>query len=1334
MHHNMRMKLPFLAVSAVAAATHFAYGEVGTGPLAGPDPVPVLNLNFPAGTKHDLAFAEAQKRLITVSEDGVVAVFDLGAYIGSETKDIHELGMLPSTLIRGYLDPSTNVGPLLSVAVSPDGKLIAVCGKCSASNKEELVRLYDAASLELRKTVHVSEPKPLRMIRWTPDGKHLVCVGGENICSLSTETWTEEEGVAGVDGDITAMATGEDQGHAVVYLAWTSIYGRKHSYMATLTPGVFHPPEQHLLPCPCAAISVSSDRNRVAYALRNFAPTAEGGQSKNGLLLCDAGLQEIARFDLDVYISDDGLCFSPDGRYLALGTLGTYADGRGIPKILAVDGDKISVAGVMSGDHPTNMVRWINRDTLALGSSDNEIGIYRFSQVQTDAGLRVTCLAKAVADGLAQLDTVDWGPDGIRFRVDGPFDNEFRTGMYDLQESFSFVTHRPSRLVPDQKTKYIGYAYEPQNHPNPNLDDEKSQFSIRIGMGANGMPASRLLFYRGQSQPARPLFGAMDLGLKATSEEVYHDEINGSWGSLTMDGNFAYACRGYSVAVIERGSVPMFAINPWDPDRDHWDKEGHPIDYFLTGVPPHPGNGAPSPNGRWYAIGGAHGEVVFWNLEHPSISVALVRVDENGPAAAAGLKSKDVIVALDGRRFHTGAEFSAYWNSKEELTISVERGSSVLDSMMKRGSGSPGFSAIVAPTIVAPSFHLLLGSGNRMHGGSRPWIIWTPHGYFDGSADALQSMGYVVSQSPEAAANFVPVDRLSARFFQPGVIEKVVNQGYDDTAAAHEASVDADMAAAMNGIPQITVADHDPEAMQTKAARFEFPFEVHDNGGGVGTIAVKVNGKRIEPADWNGGDSPIMNAGRFKAVVPVIPGRNRISVSAANRDGVFSAETAFEVERLAPRELGNLYVIGIGLSNFKDNYAEELGSNAINQTDDLASMFGSGNDYRHFGKVTRKMLVNDGASLSDLKAAFRDAAAAMGPNDTFIVIFSTHGGGDKNNGFEGRFRVCLWDQDYGAEELARLMATVPAQKQLLILNACSAGLGMGQVVSIFNNVRRASHSLNDAGVTVIAACSAYESSWNGLHGNSYFLDNLYDCMGGILSRGDDSVSAFNLAEAVSKRQIVARVGVQEYAFVGKGIPLEGFAMNPEYITSGLDFPLLFSSELSQAVSQKYKEDFDFHQVAGAPVPEHRNPLLDERFPTDDIGAVKEHLLRVENSLPSEQSDTLKTAFGWIVDRTDARLSSDERLAAGLAMIRGKTPLEFVSDAFVQSNLRIRTRFKELTNKVDPLEKELADPQTTPERKGELRKELESINTELAVHCWNVSSSMHRELDAFLALY
>jgi hypothetical protein len=372
----------------------------------------------------------------------------------------------------------------------------------------------------------------------------------------------------------------------------------------------------------------------------------------------------------------------------------------------------------------------------------------------------------------------------------------------------------------------------------------------------------------------------------------------------------------------------------------------------------------------------------------------------------------------------------------------------------------------------------------------RDWISLHSSGLFDATQGAMENMFWIRGE------RILEFARLKARFWEPGLWHQVVQrqklrdvQGFDRI-ALHP---DLQFGEARNGL---------------------LPVHLRKNDGGIGRVAVYINGKEIS-ADARGAG---FNAQADSATLQIdlrqhpflLPGQeNEILVKTWTVDGLvesrgavtrYTAPVSTSTSTKSPRFFG--IVCGTGAYRNSDinlRYSvPDATAIAAGITEGANKLFGAANtQVRLFTQPGPRP-----GSRENLQLAFDSIAALAKPEDIVFIYLSGHG--INTGGEDGEFCYLLPDAfsadaaaytdpqlrkrvSLGTGELSRMLNKVAALKQVLIIDACGSGkavdnlAGKREIAPV--QIRAFDRMRDRTGTFILSGCAAdavsYEASRYG---------------------------------------------------------------------------------------------------------------------------------------------------------------------------------------------------------------------------------------------------------------
>lgn len=423
--------------------------------------------------------------------------------------------------------------------------------------------------------------------------------------------------------------------------------------------------------------------------------------------------------------------------------------------------------------------------------------------------------------------------------------------------------------------------------------------------------------------------------------------------------------------------------------------------------------------------------------------------------------------------------------------------------------------------------------------GPRPsWCVFDTDGRFDKGGDATALDAHWV-----LGVRTFELDALADRFYDPQLLPKLLGWSSEPLRSTR---------------PRGPITP--PPTLLTQPPTAERPTLKIDvesrGGGGIGRIAVDLNGKRI--TDSARGDT--IAPGEVKATVEVdlskqpvlLPGQtNRVQVTAhnaANTTSTRGPSVTFEAPGTKSTSK-EVWALVCGVSEYRGE-ALRLRYSAKDAQDMAAALaLGAeglvGKEHTHVTLLSSPVVPGAGpATLEGIRAAFAEIQARAQASDVLVVYLAGHG---LVHGEDRDYHYLLADAESGdlrdeavrqrvalsGRELARLIRGVhTAGGQLLLLDTCAAGRVGPDLKTAIDTTASPGVALNrlreetGAGIFVLAGCAAdrvsYESGEFGQGLLTYSLLSALSC--GCHFRDADMVDVSRLLDFAG--ELVVKTSMQ----------------------------------------------------------------------------------------------------------------------------------------------------------------------------------------------------------------
>ena len=329
---------------------------------------------------------------------------------------------------------------------------------------------------------------------------------------------------------------------------------------------------------------------------------------------------------------------------------------------------------------------------------------------------------------------------------------------------------------------------------------------------------------------------------------------------------------------------------------------------------------------------------------------------------------------------------------------------------------------------------------------SRIWAVTTPSGLFDASPEMMENLHYVMGME------VIELEQLKERYYEPGLLGKLM--GFS--------SGELRNVAALN-----TVALY-PE-IKAVIEQSQLKISLTERSGGLGKLALFVNGKQMNP-DINPSRQQSVTVNLDEFTTQYRADTSNTILLVAYNAGNWLRSPAYELSykpvgakggagSAKPSECGSvkpsLYLLMIGTSKYSD--ASKNLTYPDLDASEMAKALSSTGKVMFEDRVHLKLLstAGEGVEISskvNIEKAFQEFKKAT-PCDVLVVYFSGHGAtwgkdSDKTNFYyltkditSAKLADDAVRKEFAVsdEDLTKWLAAIPAQKQVLILDACNSG-------------------------------------------------------------------------------------------------------------------------------------------------------------------------------------------------------------------------------------------------------------------------------------------------------
>ena len=463
--------------------------------------------------------------------------------------------------------------------------------------------------------------------------------------------------------------------------------------------------------------------------------------------------------------------------------------------------------------------------------------------------------------------------------------------------------------------------------------------------------------------------------------------------------------------------------------------------------------------------------------------------------------------------FHEGA-LRIWRRDGKILTVNPE--GKVLTSMQLADDNVWGAKIVADGTIVAIADYYKLGFYDAETGLRRGrlvgvrdnsgWVALEASGSFDGNDVGLSTIQFSLD------GELYGVDQFLTQYLRPGILAELLPGGKKSlrTAAPLTSST-------VKKPPSVRILEPASGA-QVSGEKVQVRIEVGARGSGASPPLVYHNGHKLPEAGLQKIDDS-----HFQYEVELVQGLNEIQATAFDSSNQVESRrdrirvTAPDVKDRAPK----LHLLSVGIDSYGSGLKLEF---AGEDAQSISELFQS--DLYSTG--TRTLLKNEEATQQGIKEAIARLAAVAEPQDAFVLYLAGHGTvvndtyyflpQDVQTGSDQELEKTALSADL----LGTMLASVPATKQLLVLDTCRAGklVEDGKIYSRPGLEEVRSHNLlsRTSGTFLIAATKDKDYAFEIPQlGHGILTYSVLETLGAKDGKGESAVTANELLRAVSQK-------------------------------------------------------------------------------------------------------------------------------------------------------------------------------------------------------------------------
>ena len=379
------------------------------------------------------------------------------------------------------------------------------------------------------------------------------------------------------------------------------------------------------------------------------------------------------------------------------------------------------------------------------------------------------------------------------------------------------------------------------------------------------------------------------------------------------------------------------------------------------------------------------------------------------------------------------------------------------------------------------------------------WVVLTPEGFFNASRNGGELLSVV------SGFTAFSIEQAYQTLFRPDLVREKLAGDPNGTVRKAAERVNLKSLISSGAAPAVSFSgDRGIAALAVEQPVFK--AEVSDQGGGIGRIEWRVNGRiaHVAEPDTTAQILPV------EARLFLDEGRNEIEITAFNAANLIASKPARKVvEWMAGTTSANsdpaLFVLAVGVNDYLDSRLRLR--YAVDDAKALSRAIGEAGS-ELFSSVNVTTLLDQEVTDQNLNVTFHAISEKMGPGDVFVFFLAGHGKtlDGKYHFIPQDFRMTGADpiRDGGINQTRwqEWLARIPARKAVLIYDTCESGSltnqrGLGLAMEQNAAVQRL---VRATGRTILTASTDDAPALEGYQGHGVFTYALLEA----LAKGDQN--------------------------------------------------------------------------------------------------------------------------------------------------------------------------------------------------------------------------------------
>ncbi len=329
--------------------------------------------------------------------------------------------------------------------------------------------------------------------------------------------------------------------------------------------------------------------------------------------------------------------------------------------------------------------------------------------------------------------------------------------------------------------------------------------------------------------------------------------------------------------------------------------------------------------------------------------------------------------------------------------------------------------------------------GSRVHINDKDWAFYSDDGRFDGTPEGIRHLHFV------RGLETFPLEAFYEKFYTPNLVAILRTE-------KPEATVQIDINREISRPPLVEILSP-KQGEPATSDKITIEAKITDQGSGIDEVRLYQNGKLVSETVRG----IIIKAQTRKEAthrfdVLLTPGKNYFRFIALNRNRTESKPALLTVDFTdrTSSATADLYILAIGINKYK-NSIYNLNFGRHDAESFSKSMVTKGRNI--FQNIFKKEIYDEVAVKPVIENEIKRVMSEARPEDVFVFYYAGHGVmSTETEGSNADFFLVLHDitQLYGRDDLLKekgissahlkeWLKLIPAQKQLIILDACQAG-------------------------------------------------------------------------------------------------------------------------------------------------------------------------------------------------------------------------------------------------------------------------------------------------------